>query len=334
MFMLIKHNNHLTTMDAAALANLRTAVAEMQTLSDQQYALLEEQIKQAQTQVLSMRTSNNQILTLLLKQIEEEQSKQRLNNEASCQIRLHLDGPVLSTVRVPQTRQLRKEPEFHLSFTDEASDRQCEYVYQRDEFQCPNAACQGSHFCGPCGMKNLDVNGYGPLPKLPVGRTIRLEINLYDIYDDEEKEFYLTEEEVSALTKRSLLTRYKKIYSSDGTLFCFNECLLTGAGSFYREYFSDEIQSEIDVPTHTLQQFLHLLQGDDVVISHWRKALALFLWFKQTVVGYNDPVVFNRLVRAFHVDKEDYGEYISVLAKLYDNNIPKSVIDFSTRFLQ
>lgn len=237
----------------------------------------------------------------------------------------------------------KQQVELYFRFLDDESDRQCKYTFQRGARygeQCRNRAIQGSHFCGPCSTKKLDNTKYGPLPLLPVGRKVRLEFQVYDALDDDsddeaddeadEDEYYLTEAEVAALTERPTSDTNCTITSSDGKKFFVHKELLTGLGRFYREKFVETVP--MDANDTTLHHFLDLVYGRTVYLNNWREAFELCLFLKATVDGFDGTIRYH-FTRAFHVERKDYGEYISMLSRLYHNEIPKCLIEFSKRFL-
>lgn len=263
---------------------------------------------------------------------------QRENLPVACHSIESLTKPVEAESPTLVSPSDKQQVELYFRFLDQQSDRKCKYVYQRGQNlgkQCGMLAVQGSHFCGPCTTKNLDSTKYGPVPQLPVGRKLRLEFRVYDAIDegsddeDNENEYYLSEAEVAALTERPTIDADCTITSSDGKKFFVHKDLLTGLGRFYREEFSEAVP--LDATATTLQYFIELVYGLTVYLANWREAFELCLFLKTTVDDFD--TLRYRFTRAFHVDKKDYGEYVSMLAKLYDNKIPKCVIEFSKRFL-
>lgn len=201
--------------------------------------------------------------------------------------------------------------------------------------QCQHRAHVGANYCIIHSTKR--PKDEGPQPKLPYGRHIRLTYHLYTeddiVLEENESPPSMSDEEIAAYTNRLTSDPEVIMVSQPGTAFYVHKALLTPLGPYYKRSLTNTNIIKTGIVDSTLRNFIDLLYGKVVYFVNWREAFAVLDVFHDTVDDHGEWTIYSMLV-AFQVDKEDYGEYIWRLSRLFDGKIPRSVIDDTIHFLE
>lgn len=125
------------------------------------------------------------------------------------------------------------------------------------------------------------------------------------------------------------------ILSASGSYFSAHKLILAAATPYFeRLFFSDFkkpetifVLNEVSLPT--LQLFIDLIYGREILLTDWKMAFDLFDFFERVLLPWERDLAVTQI----YVPPEEYLEYIQRLDRLYNGEIPISVIQATAKFV-
>lgn len=123
--------------------------------------------------------------------------------------------------------------------------------------------------------------------------------------------------------------------SASGSYFSAHRLILATATPYFEcLFFSDFKKPDAifvlhEVSLQTLQLFIDLIYGREVLLTDWKMTFDLFDFFERVLLPWEK----DSAVIQMYVPPEEYLEYIQRLDRLYNSEIPISVIQGTVKFV-
>lgn len=199
------------------------------------------------------------------------------------------------------------------------SNKGCSYVFARgvnkgDECQKP--VKQGSRYCVFCETRKKN--------------TVKTESKLPLCFALKWKET----KDLSFFRDNHSFTDITLIVS--GVSFHAHKLILATASPYFEALLLSGFKEASDncivlkgITCEVFRLYIDLMYGKEVTINNWRNAFDLFDYLKLTLVNWNK----DSTATLFHVPPEEYVEYIKRLYLLYDDDVPRWLIEETGKYI-